>query len=120
MQSVLILASPDAFRGRVMGLFGTMTAGGIPIAALIGGVLGSAFGAPATVGLAAVIILGYTTWLIAGRRTRVIGVDHLLVEIAVDENAVDGHDVAATPVPGAAPVGDRGDGAVTAPAERDG
>src|SRR5260221_370390 len=43
-QGLLIAGSPDAFRGRVMGLYTMMTAGGVPIAALIGGPIGSTVG----------------------------------------------------------------------------
>ena len=43
-QGLLIAVSPDEFRGRVMGLYTMMTAGGVPIAALIGGAIGSIFG----------------------------------------------------------------------------
>ena len=44
-QGLLIAGSPDEFRGRVMGLYTMMTAGGVPIAALIGGAIGSIVGA---------------------------------------------------------------------------
>jgi MFS family permease len=74
-QGLLIAGSPDAFRGRVMGLYTMMTAGGVPIAALIGGALGSIFGPAQAVGIAAVVMFSFLAWVLATRRLRVISLE---------------------------------------------
>jgi MFS family permease len=74
-QGLLIAGSPDAFRGRVMGLYTMMTAGGVPIAALIGGAIGSIFGPGEAVGIAAVVMFGFLAWVLATRRLRVVRLD---------------------------------------------
>jgi predicted MFS family arabinose efflux permease len=73
-QSVLVTATPDAYRGRIMGLFSMVVVGGIPIASLIGGGLGSWFGAPRAVGLGAVMVLTYGVWFLASGAVRKVGV----------------------------------------------
>jgi predicted MFS family arabinose efflux permease len=77
-QTVLLTATPDRYRGRVMGLFAMVTVGGIPIAALLGGALGSWLGPTQAVGVAAIIVLVYTGWFAMSGAFRVIGVDHLI------------------------------------------
>jgi predicted MFS family arabinose efflux permease len=77
-QTVLLTATPDRYRGRVMGLFAMVTVGGIPIAALLGGALGSWIGPTQAVGVAAIIVLAYTGWFLISGAFRVIGVDHLI------------------------------------------
>ena len=57
IQGLLIGSSPDEFRGRVMGLYTMVTAGGVPIAALIGGAIGSLVGPGEAVALAAIVML---------------------------------------------------------------
>jgi MFS family permease len=74
-QGLLIAGSPDAFRGRVMGLYTMMTAGGVPIAALIGGAIGSIFGPGEAVGIAAVVMFSFLAWVLATRRLRVISLE---------------------------------------------
>jgi MFS family permease len=74
-QGLLIAGSPDEFRGRVMGLYTMMTAGGVPIAALIGGVIGSIFGPGEAVAIAAVVMFGFLAWVLVTRRLRVIRLD---------------------------------------------
>ena len=74
-QGLLIAGSPDEFRGRVMGLYTMMTAGGVPIAALIGGVIGSAVGPGEAVGIAAVVMFAFLAWVLATRRLRVVRLD---------------------------------------------
>jgi MFS family permease len=81
-QSVLMTATPDAYRGRVMGLFSMVMVGGIPIAALVGGGLGSWFGATKTVGVAAVLVLAYGVWFVASGAVRKIGVAEPVTERA--------------------------------------
>jgi MFS family permease len=74
-QGLLIAGSPDEFRGRVMGLYTMMTAGGVPIAALIGGAIGSIFGPAEAVGIAAVVMFSFLTWVLVTRRLRVVRLD---------------------------------------------
>ena len=75
IQGLLIGSSPDEFRGRVMGLYTMVTAGGVPIAALIGGAIGSLFGPGEAVGLAAIVMLALLVWILAARRLRVVRFD---------------------------------------------
>ena len=75
VQGLLIAVSPDAFRGRVMGLYTMLTAGGVPIAALIGGTIGSVFGPGEAVAVAAAVMLAFLGWILAGRRLRVVRFD---------------------------------------------
>jgi MFS family permease len=75
VQGLLLAVSPDAFRGRVMGLYTMLTAGGVPIAALIGGAIGSAVGPGEAVGIAAVVMLGLLAWILAARRLRLVRFD---------------------------------------------
>jgi MFS family permease len=75
VQGLLIAVSPDAFRGRVMGLYTMLTAGGVPIAALIGGAIGSVFGPGEAVGLAAVVMLVFLVWVLATRRLHLVRFD---------------------------------------------
>jgi MFS family permease len=74
-QGLLIAGSPDAFRGRVMGLYTMMTAGGVPIAALIGGAIGSIVGPAEAVGIAAVVMFSFLIWVLATRRLRLVRLD---------------------------------------------
>jgi hypothetical protein len=53
---MLVAASADQYRGRVMGLFTMFTAGALPINSVVAGALASALGAPATVGLCGLAI----------------------------------------------------------------
>jgi MFS family permease len=55
--TMLVAASADEYRGRVMGLFTMFTAGALPINSVVAGVLASVLGAPATVGLCGIAIL---------------------------------------------------------------
>ncbi|HZQ84643.1 MAG TPA: MFS transporter [Acidimicrobiales bacterium] len=54
--TMLVAASEDQYRGRVMGLFTMFTAGALPINSVVAGALASALGAPATVGLCGLAI----------------------------------------------------------------
>jgi MFS family permease len=74
-QGLLIAGSPDEFRGRVMGLYTMMTAGGVPIAALIGGAIGSAVGPGEAVGIAAVVMFVFLAWVLATRKLRLVRLD---------------------------------------------
>ncbi len=75
VQGLLLAVSPDAFRGRVMGLYTMLTAGGVPVAALIGGALGSVFGPGEAVAVAAVVMLVFLTWILITRRLRIVRYD---------------------------------------------
>ena len=83
VQGLLIAGSPDALRGRVMGMYTMLTAGGVPIAALIGGAIGSAVGPGEAVGLAAVVMSGFLGWVLATRQLRRVRLD-LAAEAADD------------------------------------
>ncbi len=84
-QGLLIAGSPDAFRGRVMGLYTMMTAGGVPIAALVGGAIGSAVGPGEAVGIAAVVMFAFLAWVLATRGLRVVSLD---IHAEVDDPAL--------------------------------
>ncbi len=88
-QTVLLTAAPPRFRGRVMGLFSMVTVGGIPVAALVGGGLGSLVGPTQAVGVAAVIVFAYAAVVLATRSFAVIGVDHLRPAAGTDPVATD-------------------------------
>jgi MFS family permease len=75
VQGLLIAVSPDAFRGRVMGLYTMLTAGGVPIAALIGGAIGSTFGPGEAVGFAAIVMLAFLVWVLTTHRLRLVRFD---------------------------------------------
>jgi predicted MFS family arabinose efflux permease len=67
-QSMLILATPDEFRGRVMGLFGMSSVGAVPFAGLVGGALAALIGPrPAVVAGAACVLL-YAARVALGER----------------------------------------------------
>jgi MFS family permease len=55
--TMLIAATPDAFRGRMMSLFFMFTVGVIPVNSIIAGALASVLGAPLTVGLCGIAVL---------------------------------------------------------------
>jgi len=55
--TMLITMSHDEYRGRVMGLFTTLTTGAIPVNSLAAGAIAAVLGAPLTVGLCGVAIL---------------------------------------------------------------
>ncbi len=55
--TMLVAASADEYRGRVMGLFTMFTAGAIPINSVVAGALASVLGAPLTVGLCGAAVL---------------------------------------------------------------
>jgi uncharacterized protein YcfJ len=58
-----------------MGLYTMLTAGGVPIAALIGGTIGSIFGPGEAVAVAAAVMLVFLGWILAGRQLRVVRFD---------------------------------------------
>jgi MFS family permease len=68
--TVVMLAVEDDYRGRLMGLLQMASVGGVPIAGLVGGLLGSALGAPATVALGSSLMLAYALWFVASRALR--------------------------------------------------
>jgi MFS family permease len=75
VQGLLLAVSPDAFRGRVMGLYTMLTAGGVPVAALIGGALGSVLGPGEAVAVAAVAMFLFLAWILTTRRLRIVCYD---------------------------------------------
>ena len=77
-QTVLLTAAPAQYRGRVMGLFSMVTVGGIPVAALVGGALGSWLGPTQAVGVAAVIVFAYTSWFLVTGAFRVVAIDEII------------------------------------------
>jgi hypothetical protein len=58
-----------------MGLYTMMTAGGVPIAALIGGAIGSIVGPAEAVATASIIMFSFLTWVVASRRLRLVRLD---------------------------------------------
>jgi hypothetical protein len=52
-----------------------LNAGGVPIAALIGGAIGSALGPGEAVAFAAVVMLAFLAWVLATHRLRVVHFD---------------------------------------------
>jgi predicted MFS family arabinose efflux permease len=79
-QTILLTATPDRYRGRVMGLFSMATVGGIPIAALLGGALGSWLGPTQAVGIAAIVVLAYLGWFLTSGSFQAIGLDRPTAE----------------------------------------
>ncbi|HEX5585755.1 MAG TPA: MFS transporter [Acidimicrobiia bacterium] len=79
-QSVLLTVTPDEYRGRIVGLYSTVVSGGVPIAALIGGAIGSLLGVTEAVATASFVLFAYGAWFVAGRGYRVIGVHERLDE----------------------------------------
>jgi MFS family permease len=67
-QSMLILAAPDDYRGRVMGLFGMSSVGAVPFAGLAGGALAGVIGPRPAVAIAAGAILTYALWFAIAER----------------------------------------------------
>jgi MFS family permease len=82
---LLLAGSPDEFRGRVMGLYTMMNTGGAPIAALIGGTIGSLFGPSQAVAIAAVLMSLFLAWVLATRKLRLIHLEH---EVPLDDPAL--------------------------------
>jgi MFS family permease len=75
MQGLLIAVSPDAFRGRVMGLYQMIATGAVPITALVGGALASWLGPGTTVAIAAVVLVGLLAWVLARHKLRLVHFD---------------------------------------------
>ncbi len=53
---------PDELRGRVMGIYTLVFQGGFPIGSLLAGAAATQIGAPATVGVAAVLLFGFAVF----------------------------------------------------------
>ena len=68
-QSMLVIATPDYYRGRVMGLFGMSSVGGVPFAGLLGGAIAGLIGPRSAVALAAGCILAYALWFAISERS---------------------------------------------------
>lgn len=75
MQGLLIAVSPDAFRGRVMGLYSMIATGAVPVTALVGGGLASWLGPGGTVAIAAVVLVVLLVWILATHRLRLVHFD---------------------------------------------
>jgi predicted MFS family arabinose efflux permease len=93
-QTVLLTATPAQYRGRVMGLFSMVTVGGIPVAALVGGALGSWLGPTQAVGVAAVIVFAYAMWFLITGAFRVVAIDEI-----VDSTRTSGPPLVRAPLP---------------------
>jgi len=70
--TVLMLAVPDDYRGRIMGLFGMFATGGVPIAAILGGLVGSWLGPPTAVAIGGSAIGAYAVWFVASGALRLV------------------------------------------------
>ncbi len=68
--TMVVEASSNEYRGRVMGLLAMMSAGMVPITSILAGVIASAIGATWTVGLCGAATLGFASWLIGSGRVR--------------------------------------------------
>jgi len=75
IQGLLIALSPDAFRGRVMGLYTMIAAGTVPATALLGGALASWFSPEVAILISAVVMLGLLTWVLAAHKLRLVRFD---------------------------------------------
>jgi len=62
----------DEFRGRVMGLYGTVMLGMVPVGALGGGALAGLLGVPWTIGLNGAAVLLFTAWFVLAGQARVL------------------------------------------------
>jgi MFS family permease len=72
VQGLLIAVAPDVFRGRVMGLYSMMAAGGVPIAALIGGGIASVVGPGEALLIASAVLLSFTGWVFVAHQLRLV------------------------------------------------
>lgn len=61
-QSMLVMTVHDEYRGRVQGLLGTVSIGGVPIAAVLAGWFGSWFSPPTAVLIGALVMLACALW----------------------------------------------------------
>jgi MFS family permease len=82
-QSMIMVSTEDAYRGRVMALHSMALAGMLPFNAVLAGFLASHFGTVTTIGGAGLLLVAYALWFTAFRLDDV-GVDELPeVQIAV-------------------------------------
>jgi MFS family permease len=70
--TMLTIASPDAFRGRVMGVYAMFSVGVYPINSLLAGALSGWIGAPATVVMCGFIVLTFNIIFFAGKSLSII------------------------------------------------
>ena len=63
-QSMLIMMVADEFRGRVQGLLGMVSIGGVPLAAILAGWAGSWFSPTGAVSLGAGVMLAFGVWFV--------------------------------------------------------
>jgi hypothetical protein len=70
-QSMLMMATEDAYLGRVMALYSTALAGMLPINAFLAGALAARFGTVTTICLAGTTMLLFTAWYVPLRLPRV-------------------------------------------------
>jgi MFS family permease len=73
-QSMIMMATDDAYLGRVMALYTMALAGMLPFTALFAGFLASHFGTVTTIGGAGLALFGYAFWSMAFRLDKV-GID---------------------------------------------
>ncbi len=72
--TVVVLATVDEYRGRVMGFLSMANAGIVPVSAIVAGFLASFIGPQWTVGMAATLLLTFSIWFIAaGKLSLVVG-----------------------------------------------
>jgi hypothetical protein len=80
--TVVVLATADEYRGRVMGFLSMANAGIVPVNAVAAGFLASFIGPQWTVGMAATLLLTFSIWFIAaGKLSLVVGAGE---EVEVD------------------------------------
>jgi MFS family permease len=75
IQGLLIALSPDAFRGRVMGIYTMIAAGTVPVTALLAGALASWLSPEGAILISAVVMLALLGWVLATHRLRLVHFD---------------------------------------------
>ena len=75
IQGLLIALSPDAFRGRVMGIYTMIAAGTVPATALLAGVLASWLGPEGAILISAAVMVALLAWVLAAHKLRLVKFD---------------------------------------------
>jgi MFS family permease len=75
IQGLLIALSPDAFRGRVMGIYTMIAAGTVPATALLAGALASWLSPEGAILISAVVMVGLLAWVLAAHKLRLVHFD---------------------------------------------
>ncbi len=71
--TVIMMMTPDGYRGRVLGLFTMVNTGGVPIAAVTGGLLSAWLGPTTTVLIGGTAMASFAIWFAASRSLRLLG-----------------------------------------------